>query len=339
MQKELSRTIALFGVLLVLGSIAYGLDDLARSRGMITQSRHVISSSQLSAAATSGSESTFPSFVSYYTDIFKTFAGTVVNYISGIFRTGTTPGIEGSAQVTSGNTLVSNSVSSGSAGSHAGTSSQSVPDTITCTSQAGRTQTVSGAQYQCDSTGDTIVAATAPSGLGTWVLVFGNDSSIKQQLNCFDGVAYDPSTTPYDFTSNEYCMTYGSGAYRTYGHGRYLVACQSTVASDACATSEPEQIEQTDDNDDQVKPNAAILTAVPRLVHQGATTQVSWTSVNARTCTVTGTNGDEWEGISGSKTSRAINQQTRYTLTCMMNDDQQLIKNAVVNILPSFHEI
>jgi hypothetical protein len=352
MQKELSRTIALFGVLLVLGSIAYGLDGLARSRGMITQAPHVLRASQLSAAATSDSESTVQSFVSYYTDIFRTFAGTVVNYISGIFSTGTTPGIEGSAQVTSGNTLVSNSVSSGSAAESDGTSSQSEPDTITCTSQAGRTQTVSGAVYKCGSDGETVVTALAPSGAGTWVIVVGSDGSILQQLNCFDQPQDAP---PYDFTGNQYCATYGYGSSREMGVGRYLVACLSTVGN-PCSTPEPVvQTEQepstttppqqneyvpvpTDDEAPSSAGNDATLTAIPLLVHQGDTTQVSWTSVNARTCTVTGTNGDEWKGVSGSKTSSAISHQVAYTLACVMNDDQHITRSTVVNIVPTFQE-
>jgi hypothetical protein len=62
---------------------------------------------------------------------------------------------------------------------------------------------------------------------------------------------------------------------------------------------------------------AATLSAVPLLVHQGLTSVISWTSTNAASCSVAGSNGDSWTDKSSTgKTSLPINGQTTYTLHC-----------------------
>lgn len=288
-------------------------------------------SMQVSAAANSEPQSTFRGVISYYTDIFTTFAGTVRNFLSGIFSTGTRRGIEGTARIGSGNTLVSAQLQ--------GRRSAAGPiatDTITCTSQAGSTQTVSGAQHRCDG-GKTIVTVLAPSGASTWVLVLGSDGSIEQQLNCFDQIGNQP---PSDFTNNQYCITYAPGNNHEAGLGRYLVACRSTVGSDACLQDTTQPTTQQPPAQTSLPPsnNDASLGVVPLLVHRGYTTQVSWTSQNARSCTVSGTNGDAWKGTSGKEISTAINQRTTYTLACSMKDDQRITKTETVTIVPTFQE-
>jgi regulation of enolase protein 1 (concanavalin A-like superfamily) len=57
------------------------------------------------------------------------------------------------------------------------------------------------------------------------------------------------------------------------------------------------------------------LTATPLSVASGATTQLSWTSTNATSCTASG----GWSGsqaTSGSATSSALTTSTTFTLTC-----------------------
>lgn len=53
-----------------------------------------------------------------------------------------------------------------------------------------------------------------------------------------------------------------------------------------------------------------------RIVQTNATVQVHWTTQDAASCTVTGTNGDSWSTTSGTHTSRAITEKTIYTLAC-----------------------
>jgi hypothetical protein len=87
-------------------------------------------------------------------------------------------------------------------------------------------------------------------------------------------------------------------------------------------------------------PNAT-LKAVPSLVKQDKTTVVSWSAQYATACTVSGTNGDSWTGLSGSKTSSPIRSQTTYTLNCTGHegaDPETVQKQAIVNIAPTFEE-
>jgi hypothetical protein len=58
------------------------------------------------------------------------------------------------------------------------------------------------------------------------------------------------------------------------------------------------------------------ITASPRLVGSGKSTTLSWSTTDAASCTVTGTNGDTWNGTSGSRTSSPVMQVTTYTLAC-----------------------
>jgi hypothetical protein len=57
------------------------------------------------------------------------------------------------------------------------------------------------------------------------------------------------------------------------------------------------------------------ITASPRLVRSGATSQISWEVADAEACTVSG-NGDTWVGTSGLQISNAISQATTFTLVC-----------------------
>jgi hypothetical protein len=87
-------------------------------------------------------------------------------------------------------------------------------------------------------------------------------------------------------------------------------------------------------------PNAT-LKAVPSLVKRDNTTLVSWSSQYATACTVSGTNGDSWTGLSGSQTSSPIHSQTTYTLNCTGEegaDPSSVQKSVIVNIAPVFEE-
>ncbi len=95
---------------------------------------------------------------------------------------------------------------------------------------------------------------------------------------------------------------------------------------------------------------AGQLTAKPSLVRKNATSTISWNIGNASSCSVTGTNGDSWTGLSAAASncthvpsgcwSSPIPQQTFYTLSCTPLDTSkpQYIENATVNILPDYQE-
>lgn len=85
---------------------------------------------------------------------------------------------------------------------------------VTCTSKAGRTQTVYG-----NGAGDALIAR-APSNLSTWI-IFKNGP----YLNCFDpGAGPQPISANrhlYDFVGEQRCNEYAAKP----GHGRYLAQC------------------------------------------------------------------------------------------------------------------
>ena len=92
---------------------------------------------------------------------------------------------------------------------------------------------------------------------------------------------------------------------------------------------------------------SATLNVAPSLVQRGGTAQVSWFSTDISSpsnpalgsCTVTGTNGDTWSGLSGSQTSSAITQQTKYTLSCTpYSSTVPITQTVTVNIVPVFQE-
>lgn len=71
-------------------------------------------------------------------------------------------------------------------------------------------------------------------------------------------------------------------------------------------------------------------------VRRGSAAELYWSTQNSTSCTVVGTNGQSWSGISGLQTTSAIQNQTTFTLSC---DNGALVKKAVVNILPVYQEI
>lgn len=104
------------------------------------------------------------------------------------------------------------------------------------------------------------------------------------------------------------------------------------------------------------------ITAVPSVVRQGSTTEVSWTSAYVNSCTVTGSNGDSWPkpvtqtttdadgnpvetqttppATSGDETSSPLKGQTVYTLSCTSKSGRQLTQQQViVNIIPTYQEL
>lgn len=87
------------------------------------------------------------------------------------------------------------------------------------------------------------------------------------------------------------------------------------------------------------------LQARPSLVKAGQTTHLFWSVLNAKSCTVSGQNGDSWALVSSGDAgvvSGPVNQQTTFTLNCLAlpgASPASLQQSATVNIIPSFQEI
>ena len=85
-------------------------------------------------------------------------------------------------------------------------------------------------------------------------------------------------------------------------------------------------------------PPAVTIRARPALVHNSSTTEVTWGSTHATACTVTSDGGDTWTGLTGTKTSKVITQQTTFTAKCTGEDGSTVIASAIVNLIPYWQE-
>jgi len=86
----------------------------------------------------------------------------------------------------------------------------------------------------------------------------------------------------------------------------------------------------------------ASIQAVPSLVNSGQTAQVSWSSTNVTSCSVSEDNptiDDAWSGETGARTTSGIRQETTYTLVCIGNNGQQVTDSATVKVAPKTQEI
>lgn len=78
------------------------------------------------------------------------------------------------------------------------------------------------------------------------------------------------------------------------------------------------------------------ISVSPDRVTAGGSVNVSWTSSQATSCTVSGTNGFASSGLTGTNVSSGpINTQTTFTVTC---DGAAATDYAIVNVVPFFEE-
>lgn len=86
----------------------------------------------------------------------------------------------------------------------------------------------------------------------------------------------------------------------------------------------------------------ASIQVAPQIVRPGETTRVTWSSINATSCTVSEDNPNITDSSTlrnGGFTSSAIRQRTIYTLRCLKSGSPDLVKTATVNILPTTCEL
>lgn len=81
------------------------------------------------------------------------------------------------------------------------------------------------------------------------------------------------------------------------------------------------------------------LEAKPSLIPKSATTKVYWNIINVQSCSVSGSNGDHWSGLSSAgMQSTAITSNTIYTLSCVEYDNTNYTESVTVNLLPVYQE-
>lgn len=84
---------------------------------------------------------------------------------------------------------------------------------------------------------------------------------------------------------------------------------------------------------------AGLISAKPQMIVPGDTVVVEWDIDNATSCTVTGTNGDSWTGVSGAPTSSPINDATTFSLDCVGLEETTLHAEASVSLNPQWREL
>lgn len=91
------------------------------------------------------------------------------------------------------------------------------------------------------------------------------------------------------------------------------------------------------------------LEARPKLVPKNGSTTIAWNIANVTSCTVIGTNGDSWTGVSSASAScvnksgtacvsGTISSQTLFTLSCVALDSSNYRQTQTVNVVPTFEE-
>ncbi len=120
-----------------------------------------------------------------------------------------------------------------------------------------------------------------------------------------------------------------------------------TYTDDQCATSSIDTCESPENFCSAGSASCLTLnptgwiSASPRLVISGAKSQITWSTSDTVSCSVTG-NGDTWTGTSGSQESRPITFLATYTLACDDNDadatQDDLIDSVTILRIPGWKE-
>lgn len=105
----------------------------------------------------------------------------------------------------------------------------------------------------------------------------------------------------------------------------YLAACPYSCVNGVCMPAD----------DGSVR---AVIRAKPSLLEPNETSRVIWASQNADTCSVSGSNGDNWTGLQGSQLSQPIVAATLYTLRCIAANGRSASAQTTVTFLPKYQE-
>ncbi|MDO8552376.1 MAG: InlB B-repeat-containing protein, partial [bacterium] len=155
------------------------------------------------------------------------------------------------------------------------------------------------------------------------------DTSTKCQYTCQNGPAEYFCNDSDRYQRNTNCTE------------QFVETCWYGCSDGACLLPPP--ILPVTSGPDQLSGH---LQAIPSLVRSGETTRLRWNMDNVSSCSVTGSNGDSWNGGSsgtGGKESSDIVSQTTYTLTCRplpgAPSDDPVVELVTVNIIPIFEEL
>ncbi len=94
-----------------------------------------------------------------------------------------------------------------------------------------------------------------------------------------------------------------------------------------------------DDNESSAEFVVMDISVSAPFVQSGNSVVITWSATGVNSCSVTGTNGDSWSGISGSQNTSDIFEQVIYTLSCLDVEDHATTPQSVtVSLSPIFQE-
>lgn len=92
----------------------------------------------------------------------------------------------------------------------------------------------------------------------------------------------------------------------------------------------------------ELAPPAELSFSGPALVQKGSAATLTWSVQNvvSGSCRIRGNNGDSWtlSGTSGSQTSKALESETTFTLSCTDQNGDPVSQSLIVRIAPTFIE-
>lgn len=184
-------------------------------------------------------------------------------------------------------------------------------------------------------------------GWDGWISLSGTGYGVSESGGVFSGYAwgsdvvgwldFSRARTPYGTCAPSYScadpqqVQYTNSSCQTSAYATCVSPAFCSSGSSTCLYPAPSFIQSGN--------LTGHLQVNPSILHTGISTTVTWNVANVASCTVTGDAAkDSWTGITGSRTSSPINQQTTYTLSCAGLDSSSVHETATVNILPVFQE-
>jgi hypothetical protein len=189
-------------------------------------------------------------------------------------------------------------------------------------------------------------------GWDGWISLSGTSPSygVTESNGQFSGYAWGGGTDvgwiDFEYASTTYDTCTPSTTYECTGTGNDTItqvvtnADCSVTDTNITACVAPSFCENSVSTCQYPQPivNGA-LSALPALVTASSTATVSWNVSSVEHCTVTGSNGDSWSGLSGNQTTSPITSEVIYTLSCLEEDGvTNFTESATVGIVPKYEE-
>ncbi len=188
------------------------------------------------------------------------------------------------------------------------------------------------------------------NGWDGWISLSGSNYGLTLASGSFSGYAW--GSTNVGWVDFEYAKTaYGTctPSYPCSGNTiEYTSSSCSTSAVTTCVSPEYCQSGASACVVPVITFNSSgnftgNLQLVPSIVRTGEVTQVHWNVSNAQSCTVQGTNGDSWTGLSSptnGETSSPITAQTTYSLSCQAYaGNPNVDESMTVELTPRYEEL